>query len=55
LQIKAKRKLEMRNITTEDDDTMEAMNEEVMYRYFGHNKLNKKSMPKLNRNLAKRT
>ena len=45
MQIKAKGKLEMRNITTEDDDAMEAMNEEVMYRYFGHNKLNKKACP----------
>jgi len=32
----AKGKLEMRNFTTEDDDTMEAMNEEDMYRYLGH-------------------
>ena len=55
MQIKAKGKLEMRKITTEDDDAMEAMNEEDMYRYVGHNKLNKKSMPQLNRNLAKST
>ena len=26
----------MRNFTTEDDDTMEAMNEDDMYRYLGH-------------------
>jgi len=26
----------MLNITTEDDDTMEAMNEDDMYRYVGH-------------------
>jgi len=32
----AKGKLEMRNFTTEDDDTMEAMNEDDMYRYLGH-------------------
>ena len=32
----AKRKLEMRNFTTEDDDTMEAMNENDVYRYLGH-------------------
>jgi len=32
----AKGKLEMRNFTTEDDDTMEAMNEDDMYRYRGH-------------------
>jgi len=32
----AKGKLEMRNFTTEDDDTMEATNEDDMYRYLGH-------------------
>jgi len=32
----AKGKLEVRNFTTEDDDTMEAMNEDDMYRYLGH-------------------
>jgi len=32
----AKGKLEMRNFTTEDDDTMEAMKEDDIYRYFGH-------------------
>jgi hypothetical protein len=32
----AKRKLEMRNFTTEDDDTMEAMNEDDIYSYLGH-------------------
>jgi len=32
----AKGKLEMRNFTTDDDDTMEAMNEDNMYRYLGH-------------------
>jgi len=32
----AKVKLEMGNFTTEDDDTMEAMNEDDMYRYLGH-------------------
>jgi len=33
----AKGKLEMRNFTTEDDDdTMEAMNENDMYRYLGY-------------------
>ena len=32
----AKGKLEMRNFTTEDDDTMEAMNEDDIYRYLGH-------------------
>jgi len=32
----AKGKLEMRNFSTEDDDTMEAMNEGDMYRYLGH-------------------
>ena len=32
----AKGKLEIRNFTTEDDDTMEAMNEDDMYRYLGH-------------------
>ena len=32
----AKGKLEMRNFTTEDDDTMEAMNEDDMYRYLDH-------------------
>ena len=26
----------MRNFTTEDDDTMEAMNEDDMYTYLGH-------------------
>ena len=26
----------MRNFTTDDDDTMEAMNEGDMYRYLGH-------------------
>ena len=26
----------MRNLTTEDDDTMETMNEDDMYRYLGH-------------------
>jgi len=32
----AKGKLEMRNFTTEDDDTMEAMNEDNIYRYLDH-------------------
>ena len=32
----AKGKLEMRNFTTEGEDTMEAMNEDDMYRYLGH-------------------
>jgi hypothetical protein len=32
----AKGKLETRNFTTEDDDTMEAMNEDDLYRYLGH-------------------
>ena len=32
----AKGKLEMRNFTTEYDDTMEAMNDDDMYRYLGH-------------------
>jgi hypothetical protein len=32
----AKWKLEMRNFTTEDDDTMEAMNEDDTYKYLGH-------------------
>ena len=32
----AKGKLEMRNFTTEDDDTMEAMNKDEIYRYLGH-------------------
>jgi hypothetical protein len=32
----AKGKLEMRNFTTGDDDTMEAMNEDDIYRYLGH-------------------
>jgi len=32
----AKWKLEMRNFTTEDYDTMEAMNEDDTYRYLGH-------------------
>jgi len=32
----AKGKLEMRNFTTEDEDTMEAMNEDDMFRYLGH-------------------
>jgi hypothetical protein len=32
----AKGKLEMRNFTTEDDDTMEAMNKDDMYTYLGH-------------------
>jgi len=32
----AKGKLEMRNFTTEDDGTMEAINEDDMYRYLGH-------------------
>ena len=32
----AKGKLEMRNFTTEDDETTEAMNEDDMYRYLGH-------------------
>jgi hypothetical protein len=32
----AKGRLEMRNFTTEGDDTMEVMNEEDIYRYFGH-------------------
>jgi len=31
-----KGKLEMRNFTTEDDDTMESMNEDDMYSYLGH-------------------
>ena len=26
----------MRNFTTEDDDTMEAMNKDDIYRYLGH-------------------
>jgi len=26
----------MRNFTTEDDDTMEAMNDDDTYRYLGH-------------------
>ena len=41
----AKGKLEMRNFTTEDDDTMEAMNKDEINRYLGHmqsiNKLSK--------------
>ena len=32
----AKRKLEMRNFTTEDDNTMDAMKDDNMYRYLGH-------------------
>jgi len=32
----AKGKLEMRNFTTENDDTMEAMNQDAMYRHLGH-------------------
>ena len=34
----AKGKLEMRNFTTEDDDTMESMNKDdiLVYRYLGH-------------------
>jgi len=32
----AKGKREMRNVTTEDNDTMEAMNEDDLYRYLGH-------------------
>jgi len=32
----AKGKLEMRNFKTEDADTMEAMNQDDIYRYFGH-------------------
>ena len=32
----ARGKLEMRNSTTEDDDTMEAMKEDDIYRYLGH-------------------
>jgi len=32
----AKEKLEMRNFTTEDDNTMEAMDEDDIYRYVGH-------------------
>jgi hypothetical protein len=32
----AKGKLEMRNCTTEDADTMEAMHEDDIYRYMGH-------------------
>jgi hypothetical protein len=32
----AKRKLKMRIFTTGDDDIMEAMNEDDMYRYLGH-------------------
>jgi hypothetical protein len=32
----AKGKLEMRNSTTEDDDTMEAMKEDGIYSYLGH-------------------
>ena len=29
-------KLEMRNFTTEDDDTMEAMDDDDIYRYLDH-------------------
>jgi hypothetical protein len=32
----AKGKIEMKNFTTEDEDTMEAMNEDDIYRYLGH-------------------
>jgi len=32
----AKGKLEMRSITTENDDTMEAINEDDIYKYLGH-------------------
>jgi len=32
----AKGKLQKRIFTTEDNDTMEAMNEDDMYRYLGH-------------------
>ena len=32
----ARRKLEKRTFTTEDDDTMEAMNKDDLYRYLGH-------------------
>jgi len=32
----AKWKLEMRSFTIEDDDAMEAMNQDDMYRYLGH-------------------
>ena len=31
-----KGELEVRNFTTQGDDTMEAMNEDDMYRYLGH-------------------
>ena len=31
-----KEKLEVRNFTTQDDDTVEAMNDNDMYRYLGH-------------------
>ena len=32
----AKGKLEMRNFTTKKDDTIEAMNEDDIYKYLGH-------------------
>ena len=32
----AKGKLEMRNFTTEDDDTVEAMNKDDIHRHYGH-------------------
>jgi hypothetical protein len=32
----AKGKLEMRHFTTENNDTMETMNEDDIYRYLGH-------------------
>jgi hypothetical protein len=32
----AKWKIEMKNFATEDEDTMEAMNEDDIYEYLGH-------------------
>ena len=39
----------MRNFTTEDDDTMEAMNEDDVYRDLGHMQAKKLNMPEWNR------
>jgi hypothetical protein len=41
-----KRKLELRNFTAEEEDTMIAMKEEDIYKYLGHTQLSKLGMHK---------
>jgi len=51
----AKGKLEMRNFTTEDDDTMGAMNKDDIHRYLGHMQSKQMKQAQMKQQLAKNT